>query len=221
MRSATTWHTAMIVGASIAAVVLLASTGSLPAARRPATRLRAAGSRSVPDHAALVDAIERTARDVRSGVALRVALVDALQRHPGLLVPVVDELGRGASLHDALTLPMARPNPDTEFVLHGLRLAADTGGATAETLDRVVGVVRERQVWRGERYAQAAQARLSARMLTVLPIAVAGWSVASGPRVRQAYADSPVTGALAIIGVLLNLTGWWWMRRLVRGPAAS
>jgi Flp pilus assembly protein TadB len=82
-------------------------------------------------------------------------------------------------------------------------------------------VVRERQAWRAERHAQAAQARLSARMLTVLPLVVAGWGLVSGPRARQTYVESPATSVFAGLGVALNLVGWMWMRRLVRGPSVA
>ena len=125
----------------------------------------------------------------------------------------------GMAAGQALAQVDSAPSSDAAFVVHGLQLAVDTGGAMADTLDRVVAVVRERQAWRAERHAQAAQARLSARMLTVLPLVVAVWGVASGPRVRHAYAQSPATWVLTGIGVALNLIGWWWMSRLVRGRA--
>ncbi len=212
----------VLVVATIMVVALLAASLSPSSVRPLVSPLVGRPARPHPGgNSALIDMAERTSRDVRSGLALRTALLDALAQHPELMSSLRERLARGTPLAQAL----AAPSPDTQtlagdaaFFMHGLRLAAQTGGAMADTLDRVVAVIRERQVWKAERHAQAAQARLSARMLTALPMAVAGWGLVSGPRVRDAYSQSPATGVLAAIGVLLNLTGWWWMRRLVRGP---
>lgn len=212
-----------ILGAAAIALALLLATSWSPAVRRGVSVPVARSPRApAPHQASLVDVAERTSRDVRSGMALRSALLDALAEHPGCLRPLHDRLVRGAPLAQALRTPAGGDSQtlsdDAAFVMHGLQLAADTGGAMADTLDRVVAVVRERRAWRAERHAQAAQARLSARMLTALPLAVAFWGLASGPRVRHAYVESPATGVLTAVGVVLNLTGWWWMHRLVRGP---
>jgi tight adherence protein B len=211
---------ALIVLATLLVCGALGAVASRPAPRRGDRRpsSHATDRTSVPT--ALVDLVERTSRDVRSGVSLRTALVEASAHSPHVLPGLHDRLSRGVPLQHALDEIGATESSDARFVVHGLRLAADTGGALADTLDRVVAVVRERQAWRAERFAQAAQARLSARMLTVLPMAVALWGLASGPRVRQAYA-LPATAVLTCIGVALNLVGWWWMRRLVRGRQGS
>jgi tight adherence protein B len=176
-------------------------------------RGRKAGARSSD----LVDVLEHTARDVRSGMALRPALLEALDRRPAVLADVRHQLTRGTSLDTALRSGSQARRGDTAFAVNGLRLAAQTGGAVADTLERVVDVIRERRAWQLERHAQAAQARLSARMLTVLPLAVAGWSLATGPRVRQAYTETPAVAVTTALGIALNLLGWWWMQRLV-GP---
>jgi len=75
----------------------------------------------------------------------------------------------------------------------------------------------ETDVGGARRVIQSAQARLSARVLTLLPVAFAGWGIATDSRVRAAYAMSPLPGACTACGLLLDLAGWWWMRRLVRG----
>jgi tight adherence protein B len=217
--------TVLIVLATTAAALLLGSAWSQQSPRplhhtsaRAADRV--AGGKALQP-TALIEMVERTSRDVRSGASLRLALLEATRGKPLLLPGLHDHLARGASVGQALAQvgdPLAN---DAAFVVHGMQLAADTGGAVADTLDRVVAVVRERQAWRAERHAQAAQARLSARMLTVLPLVVAVWAVISGPRVRHAYAHSPATSILAAVGIALNLLGWWWMSRLVRGRSRA
>jgi tight adherence protein B len=211
---------AIIVVTTAVLAVLLGAAGSQPAPRRVDRERSSTPDHPAGDPASLVDLVERTSREVRSGTSLRPALLDAARQSPDSLPGLHDLLSSGTPLRQALDEIHGRQSDDARFVVHGLRLAADTGGAMSDTLDRVVAVVRERQAWRAERHAQAAQARLSARMLTVLPMAVAVWGLASGPRVRQAYA-LPATGVLTGIGVVLNLVGWWWMHRLVRGREPS
>ena len=166
----------------------------------------------------MIELLERASRDVRAGAALRTALVDALDHDPLALPALRARLARGESLVGALDGCAIR-TADDRIMVHALQLAATTGGSVADTLDRVVAVMRERQAWRDERHSQAAQARLSAQMLTVLPIAVATWGVASSPGARHVYATSPAAAFATALGVLLNLIGWWWMRHLVRGPS--
>jgi Flp pilus assembly protein TadB len=86
-------------------------------------------------------------------------------------------------------------------------------------LDRAVTVIRERRAWRHERHVHSAQARTSARVLTLLPLGFALWGLLTSPSVRTAYATSPVVIAVAATGIALNVAGWWWMRHVVNGAS--
>jgi tight adherence protein B len=216
--------TELVVATSLLVAALAASGG----ARRRARTLVPHTTRSRRRHhrveatAALVSLVETTARDVRAGASLRSALIDAIGPRPHLLGHVGARLHDGSPLSEALAPDdLGSVSDDAAFVLHGLRLAASTGGATADTLERVAAIVRERHAFRGERFAHAAQARLSARVLTVLPLVVGAWGYLSSAQVRRSYSVSPITPALAVTGVLLNLIGWWWMRRLVAGGRSA
>jgi Flp pilus assembly protein TadB len=76
-------------------------------------------------------------------------------------------------------------------------------------------VLRERRAARAERRAHGAQARLSARVLTVVPICFAAWSAVASERTRDVYLSSAAGGLSAAIGLALNLAGWRWMRRII------
>ena len=52
-------------------------------------------------------------------------------------------------------------------------------------------------------------------VLTVLPLAFAAWGITTSESVRAAYATSAVTVVITVLGLALNVTGWWWMRRVV------
>ena len=101
-------------------------------------------------------------------------------------------------------------------MLQTLRAAHAAGGSGIDALERAAAVLRERRAWRHERRAQSAQARLSARLLTLLPPVFAAWGVAADGRVRTAYGASPLPAVCVLFGLALNLAGWWWMRQLVQ-----
>jgi tight adherence protein B len=65
---------------------------------------------------------------------------------------------------------------------------------------------------------QSAQARLSATVLTWLPIAVLGVMLATSPAVRRVVV-SPLGATIVTVGTTINLLGWWWMRRIVERAA--
>ncbi|MBI5088320.1 MAG: type II secretion system F family protein [Actinobacteria bacterium] len=215
----------MTVLVGVACLALLAVVVA-PAARRPGrvTGHQPArhGERPVRRDIdrALVHLLEAVSRDLRSGLTFRTALLQQLDDQPHLLPAVREALASGAPARDALGAHRTDPG-DGALVVHGLRIAAEAGGAASEILDRTIAVVRERRAWRSERHAQAAQARLSARVLTTLPVVVCAWGLATSPRVRAAYTDSSVTVVLTGIGAALNLVGWWWMRRLVAMGATA
>ena len=67
---------------------------------------------------------------------------------------------------------------------------------------------------RAEARAHSAQARLSARVLTLVPVGFAGWSVVASTTFRRAL-FTPAGITSAALGLLTNAAGWWWMRRIV------
>jgi tight adherence protein B len=158
---------------------------------------------------------------VRAGASFTAALVDGLEQHPTVLAGLRAALLRGTPVGSALARLTERttaPLDATEVLaVQALRAAHAAGGSRVDALERAADVLRERRAWRHERRAQSAQARLSARVLTLLPVAFAAWGIATDGRLRAAYAVSPLPGVCTACGLLLDVAGWWWMRRLVRG----
>lgn len=164
--------------------------------------------------------LERISRDVRSGTSLSAAASAALASQPHLLRELRSALHRGTPLPTALAAPRDALSPAETVMRQALQVSVATGGPIADTLDRGAAILRERHAWAEERRAQSAQARLSALVLTSVPVGFAALGVASSARVRAAYTDVPITLPITACGVLLNLAGWWWMQRLVHGAAA-
>ena len=103
---------------------------------------------------------------------------------------------------------------DIVLTWHVLSMCARNGGAVAEPLDRAAATLRSRQAIRYERQAYSAQARLSAKVLTLAPVAFALWMILTTSTVRDFLAST--AGSLCILfGAALNSAGWLWMRRIV------
>ncbi len=104
---------------------------------------------------------------------------------------------------------------DLALTVQALSAASHLGGPIAATLDEAAAVLRERAAARAERRAHAAQARLSARVLTIVPVGFAGWSVVASQRTRDVYLSSAAGGLCALCGLALNFAGWRWMHRII------
>jgi hypothetical protein len=155
--------------------------------------------------------LDVAAREVRTGSSVGVAVDQALLR-------------AGADA-DQLRAAMA-PSPgdtraDVALAAHAVRRASLVGHQPAAVFDRAAATIRERAACHDEQRAHTAQARLSARVLTVVPVAFAVFTVATNPSVRRVYVGSSIGVVVVMAGAALNLVGWWWMRRIVDRAAQS
>jgi tight adherence protein B len=155
------------------------------------------------------------ARALRGGATLRHALctVDPPAAVTTHLAPALLALARGASVNAALADVDARSR-DLDLVLVVIRACAEHGGAAAEPIDRAAAALRQRAALAGERRTNSAQARMSAVVMTCLPGAMLTLLALTSGSVRAAAMSTP---GLAVIcaGIVLNLAGWGWMRRLI------
>ncbi len=164
---------------------------------------------------------DELARRVRAGSTLRDALTHTAPAEPDLreaVAPARLALERGASVADAVTIAEADDGAHAgrrhvTLVLSVARACASTGSPPAEPLDRTAGALRRRAADRDERAAQAAQARMSAHVMTIVPLVALAMLVVADPRVRQTTA-TPLGATCLLAGGGLNALGWWWMRRI-------
>lgn len=168
--------------------------------------------------------LEHVARLVRSGRAVGAALGDvAVERRPGsLLGSIAARRAAGGSLLEAIAGAGREPSDasaaadaDRRLVIAVLSAVIDAGGSGAAALDRAADTIRERDAIRGERIAHAAQARLSAQILSFLPLAFTGWTTVTDDRVARFLLATPLGAACLATGIALDLAGWRWMHRLV------
>jgi len=165
------------------------------------------------------------ARSVAGHARRQRARPTTTQQWAGLLDTIAAEVRTGGSLtaaHAAQHAPWcthsARPDADEQVVLQALHATRTLGGPVAATLDAAAALLRERIAIRAEAAAHSAQARLSARVLTGVPLVFCLWNMLTSASFRSAWL-SPVGRMCAIVGLACNALGWWWMRRIV-GRAA-
>jgi Flp pilus assembly protein TadB len=176
-------------------------------------------SRSTPSPRAVAVWCDDLARSLRSGSSLITSLVD--------VVPA-DRATRDLTAPLRLALQRARPVADAvRTVVSGgdhLRLAltvietsAHVGGPSAAAIDRTATTLRQRAADVDERAVHASQARLSAHVMTAVPLLMLAALVTVDGDVRATIGTS-VGGACVVAGLMLNAGGWFWMRQIVGRP---
>jgi len=196
-------------GAAVVVVVLgLALHPWVSSGRRTPHAPRRSRRGHAPPPDAWAQWLETVAANVRGGVGLSAA-IDAAHHHHHL---TGSNIAPGAGLR---VLVDAHPDdPHEAVVTQVLTIAAALGGSVAATVQAGATVLRERAAIAAEAGAHAAQARLSARVLTAVPLVFAAWNLVTGDHYRRAVV-SPVGAAAAGVGVALSVVGWRWMHRLV------
>ena len=177
-------------------------------------RARSAGRPPGPEHvAAWCDAL---ARAVRGGSTLTAAIRQV--EPPASCATTVEAIRlavqRGAPLREASTIE--RCPAHLEVALTVIRACAAHGGPAAEPLSRAAATLRGRAADAAERRTQSAQARMSAIVMTVLPVCMLGLLLVTSGSVRT-FAASPLGLAVIATGSASNALGWLWMRRLIGG----
>jgi tight adherence protein B len=167
-------------------------------------------------------ALEDVARAVRSGSSLQYACAEAasLAAEPlrTELAGVVEQADRGRPLGGAFAdWSRHHVSPDVRLAGAALALAATAGGAPARAVDGAAATLRERRAVAAEVRAQSAQARLSAVVIGLLPVAFLAWALSTDARTAAFLVADPVGWACLLAGIVLEALGALWMRRILAG----
>ena len=107
-------------------------------------------------------------------MALELLLEEVDQPLAGELRKTVDEYNLGLSMNDAVqSLGDRLPSVDIEFFVSAIMTQSRTGGSLHELLDSLAETIRERQSLKGQIHALTANGRMTAVVLSLLPIFVA------------------------------------------------
>ena len=101
-----------------------------------------------------------------------------------------------------------------------LAAAATLGGTAAAPLDRLAVMMRQRASDDLERAAQSAQSKMSAKVLTAVPVAVLALLLLTDAEVRGVI-TSVGGGTVVAIGLGLNAVGAVWMKRIAGSGAGT
>jgi tight adherence protein B len=168
---------------------------------------------------ATTDFLDAIARDVRSGFSLASSFVQCSDQQTDdnhWSQPVAQQCLRGVVLADAL-VECALPTwtPEIRFASRALAVASAGGAGVAPALEHSASVLREQQGLMLDRDVQAAQAQLSTKVLTWLPIAVFAWIAITDPIARMFLLSTPVGMCCVATGITLNVSGRKWMSHVV------
>jgi tight adherence protein B len=168
---------------------------------------------------AVTDFLDAIARDVRSGFSLASSFVQCSDQQSDdnhWSQPVAQQCLRGVVLADAL-VECALPTwtPEIRFASRTLAVASAGGAGVAPALEHSASVLREQQGLMLDRDVQAAQAHLSTKVLTWLPIAVFAWIAITDPIARGFLLGTPVGMCCVATGITLNVSGRKWMSHVV------
>ncbi len=172
--------------------------------------------RRPPSPRAVAEWCDDIARLVRSGTSLRDALTCAASDDPGIERAVGTlrlALDRGVTVTEAVSRVDA-PGRHLQLALSVIATAGRVGGPSAAAVDRTAMTLRRRASEIDDRSTHAAQARLSTHVMTAVPLLMLAVLTASDDDVR-AVTMTPAGIASITAGLGLNMTGWWWMRRIV------
>ena len=168
---------------------------------------------------AIADFLDAIARDVRSGFSLASSFVQCSDQQLDdnhWSQPVAQQCLRGVVLADAL-VECALPTwtPEIRLASRALAVASAGGAGVAPALEHSASVLREQQGLMLDRDVQAAQAQLSTKVLTWLPIAVFAWIAITDPIARSFLLSTPAGMCCVATGITLNVSGRKWMSRVV------
>ena len=168
---------------------------------------------------AITDFLDAIARDVRSGFSLASSFVQCSDQQSDdnhWSQPVAQQCLRGVVLADAL-VECALPTwtPEIRFASRTLAVASVGGAGVAPALEHSASVLREQQALMLDRDVQAAQAQLSTKVLTWLPIAVFAWIAITDPIARMFLLSTPFGMCCVATGITLNVSGRKWMSHVV------
>ena len=159
------------------------------------------------------------ARSLRVGNALTISLEMMIPETTEPLrsefLRVTRELAFGAPLDVALKQLLARvPLVEVRFLAAAILLQRETGGNLGEILDKLSLSVRERLRLKRQVNAASSQGRLTARVLSILPVVVFAMILVISPEYMHTMTHQPVGRAMLMAAVLAQFAGYLCMKKI-------
>ncbi|MBK5293918.1 MAG: type II secretion system F family protein [Acidobacteriia bacterium] len=166
------------------------------------------------------EALDFLARSMRAGHAFSVSLElmaeEAIEPVKFEFRRISHEQNLGSPLEVSLKSLAARvPSVDVSFFVAAVLLQRDTGGNLAEILTALGYIIRERFRLKGQIRSASAHGRLTAIILSLMPIITMAALMIIAPDYLAVMARDE-DGKWIIIGVVIaQLMGYAWMRKII------
>ena len=149
--------------------------------------------------------------------ALERALLEAPDKVRAFMAPVARRLELGAPVADTMQLLSQRLRvPEVAMLAAAISTNLRYGGSITTVLANLSGILRSRIRIRREMEAATSQAKVSSRILIVMPIAAMVLLMAANPDYLDFFVRDPRGHRLAIIAVVLQGMGMLVMNRMLR-----
>jgi len=210
------WKFRVLLSAGVSAPVLAAMFALLPLAYvlRQRKQRMAAFEQQFPD------ALDFLARALKAGHAFTASLEMLATESPdplrGEFWKVYNEQSLGAPLNEVLPHMGERvPLVDVRFFVAAVLMQRESGGNLGEILTKLASVIRQRFRLKGHVKAVAAHGRITAAVLTILPLATAGVLLAADPEMLLQMAHDPFGKDMIAFAVVAQMAGFFIMRKIV------
>lgn len=169
----------------------------------------------------LVDTLSMIANALRSGYSFLQAMEVAARELPepiaGELDQVLRECRVNIGVEQALTNLITRTgSADLDLTVTAILIQRQVGGNLGEVLDNISVTIRERLRARGEIRTLTAQGRISALIITLLPVALTVMIYLINPAYMRPLFTSPIGLIIMATAVLMNGVGIFLISRIVK-----
>ena len=206
------WRIHPLVGLALATIVPLFGSRFYLSMR--ASRRNAAFAKQLPE---VMIQLSNSLRAGHSFAQAMAAVANSTRPPLGLeFTRAVQEMHLGVPVEDALHRLVERnDSDDLDLAISAVNLARVVGGNLAEMLDNIAETIRERVRIRGEIRTLTAQARFSGWIITLLPLALAGFLAIIAPDYFTPMFKDGLGWAMMILGLISMLIGLFFIRRIV------
>lgn len=169
----------------------------------------------------LPDALDLIGRALRAGHAFQGAFQMVADEAPAPVCEefktAFDEINFGVSVQEALMNMATRvPSTDLRYFVIAVMIQRDTGGNLAELLDNISRLMRDRMKLLGTVRVLAAEGKLSAWILSLLPFVLALAMTVINPGFLNILFTDPLGQRLLLGAGVLMLVGIIWLWRLTK-----
>jgi len=167
----------------------------------------------------LGEAVQMIASSLRAGYSMMQAL-ETVSRE--MAPPISDEfhrvtmeVGVGIAVEEALNHLVQRvKSSDLELMTVAMNVQREVGGNLAEILDTISATIRERQELQGEVRTLTAQGRISAYIITALPVVLAGALYLLNPKYISTLWTTNIGLVMLFVALAMIVVGFFVTRKV-------